>query len=163
MRSSFGRDMKIQSEDHSCTLTIESCGAELAAYPSICVSVDLSTPLASGAHGEVWLDLPAIEAFLHASEELDTKRTGSASLEAMSPDDLRLILCPLDSRGHLSITVSISGSRYSGSHPMKYSVESAFEIDPTSIFQIVSGFKRLIQEQKVAEPVRPANAAKLRG
>lgn len=155
--------MKIQSEDHSCTLTIESCGAELAAYPLICVSVDLNTPLASGAHGEVWLELPAIEAFLRALEELDTKRMGSASLESMSPDDLRLVLCPLDSRGHLSITVSISGSRYSGSHPMKYSVESAFEIDPTCISKIVSEFKRLILEQKEAEPVRPANAATRRG
>jgi hypothetical protein len=107
--------------------------------------VDLSTPLASGAHGEVWFDLPAIEAFLHAAKELDTKRTGSAALESMSPEELKLSLFTLDSRGHLGITVSISGTRFSGDHPMKYSVASSFEIDPTSISQIVSDIRRLIR------------------
>ena len=72
-------------------------------------------------------------------------------MNSMSPSEFTMSLFPLDSLGHIGLKVTMRGRNYwSNVKVFEFSVEGAFELDPTSIPQIVSGFNELIAEQKTS-------------
>lgn len=142
--------MKIESEDKQASLIIESCGAELSAYPSLCVSIELTSREVSGVLAEVWIELDKMYPFLDALVSLDAARKGEAVLESMSPGELSLRIFPLDSRGHLGLDIKLTGSRLIDDNLTRkeYGCHTSFEIDATVLPYIRNDLSELIRKQK---------------
>lgn len=140
--------MILHSEDGKTKLELVPCGAELAAYPSLCFSVSVATPDVSGGHGELWFELEAVEQFVRRIVALDQSRSGSVALESMSPGEFSFEVVVLNSRGHLGVRLGISGSRYAESTSFPYSLTAGFQIDPTSLPHIADALRADIQQQQ---------------
>jgi hypothetical protein len=140
--------MKIISDDKQSELLIESCCPELTCYPSVWVNLQLKTPEVTGRQDGVWISEDALNRFLDDLNAFDATRKGNATLRAMSPESFAMTLFPLDSLGHIGLKTTMQGGGYRlGGTFLTFSVEASFEIDATSIPQITSGFKELIDEQ----------------
>lgn len=140
--------MILRSEDGKAKFEFVPCGAELAAYPSLCFSASTTTPDVSGGHGELWFELEAVEQFIRGIVVLDQTRSGSVVLESMSPGEFSFEVFALNSRGHLGVRFGISGSRYAESGSFPYSLTAGFQIDPTSLPYIVGALRDAIQQRR---------------
>ena len=140
--------MNLRSEDGYSTLTLEPCGSELFAYPSLCFSASLKTPDVSGGIGELWFALDAFEEFLRGLATLHLDRSGSVQLASMSPDEFFLEFRALDRLGHLGVRLGFSGFRYSGRVSFPYSLSAGFQIDPTALPYITEAFRMDLAQQR---------------
>lgn len=143
--------MKITSDDKQSEVLIESCHSALATYlyPAICVSLHMKTNEVSGRREEVWIEQDEINRFLSQLKALDATRKKAATLKTMTPDDFTLTLFPLDPLGHIGLKATIRGRKCrAGGRLFEFSVEGAFEIDPTTVPQIIADFSGLISKQK---------------
>jgi len=142
--------MKIESENKQAVLALESCGAELSAYPSLCFSIEFKSRDVSCVVAEVWIEIEKMRGFLNALETLDTTRQGEAALEGISPGELGLRIFPLDGRGHIGLEVKLMGMRWIGDNHkrIEYGCHTSFELDPTALSHITNDFRSLINKQR---------------
>lgn len=142
--------MIVHSEDHKAKFELVPCGAELVAYPSLCFSATADTPDVSGVHGELWFELAAVEQFIHGIVALDQSRSGSVVLESISPGEFSFEVAAINSRGHLGVRFSFSGSGHAESAYFPYSLTAGFQIDPTSLPYIADALRADIQQQRAS-------------
>lgn len=140
--------MKIESEDRQSVVTLESLRAELTAYPSICVSIELRSRHVSGEDPGIWIELDKVNNFIEALTLLDRVRKGEALLEGMSPGELWLRIYPLNSRGHIGLEIKINGKHFVGDDYMNHGCHTSFQLEPTALPGIREGLRILINEQK---------------
>jgi len=140
--------MQIESEDRQSVLLLQSIQAELSAFPSICVSVDLRSKHVSGSDSGIWIELEKLESFIKALTSLDHARKGEALLESMSPGELWLRVYPVDSRGHIALEIKINGKHFVGHRYMDHGCHTAFLLEPTALPHVCEGLRILINQQR---------------
>lgn len=142
--------MKLESDDKQTTLEIEPRGAQLHAYPSICVSIELTSRNVSCVLADVWIELDRLRTFLSALDRLEASRETEAVLEGMSPDELHVRVFPLNRRGHVALEIKLTGQRRIGDawQRASYGCHTCFELDPTALPGIRYAFRELIESQQ---------------
>ena len=115
----------------------------------MCVSLDLKTKEVSGKLDRLWIGEDEVSRFLRQLKTLDETRKEAATLKSMSPEEFTLSLFPLDSLGHIGLKATIRGRAYRKNGKLfDFAVEGAFEIDPSSIPQILDGFEEINEGAK---------------
>jgi hypothetical protein len=95
----------LRFENHQDFVEIDLANQETADLPSkgdAYLIIRVSAGSFTG-HNEIWLSAPALHCFCRALIVLERDRRGHAVLESISPDELRLIVRCVDSRGHMLI------------------------------------------------------------
>jgi len=90
-------------------------------------------------HNDLWVLAPALRSFCRALLALERDRQGAAVLESASPDELRLAVCSVDSRGHLSVEGSTGYHVQRENTRPWHAVHFGFEIDPSQLVKAVAG------------------------
>ncbi len=137
--------MRITNELKSRQIDFIKLESQKEHYPSHRIEVRLKTEdIQSGFSNSIWLSDSDIDAFLSDLELLDSFRKGEAVLESMSPGELKLVFKSIDNAGHLAVMLHlVKEDRLNNDYSYKIQVE--FEIDPTSLPQIRSGFEALMK------------------
>lgn len=98
----------------------------------------------TGCYSGVWLAKPDLNAFVEQLEALETSRSGSAKLEAMSPDELTLELRSMDDKGHFEAAVQLGRYQYSGDTDRPTRISGGFIVDPDQLPAIMTAFRNLL-------------------
>jgi len=125
--------MKITNELKTRNIEFFKTESEKGHYPSHQVQIHVKTEnIQTNFKNHIWLSDADIKKLLLEIEDLDKYRTGQAVLESMSPGELKLIFQPIDSLGHLSVTLHFKKEdRINKDYSYEINVE--FQIDPTSL------------------------------
>jgi hypothetical protein len=129
-------------EGHNC-ITIEAVDRVPVDLPSA-GDVELSVVVSSqqfGGHGFAWVAAPALAVFLAQLRQLEARRQGEATLEGLSPEELRLRIWSVDRRGHMAVGGLVAKLVHHGEGgPYRHVVQFGFEFDPTLLPRVVTGF-----------------------
>jgi hypothetical protein len=89
-------------------------------------------------HNDLWVLAAALRSFCQSLVALERDRQGEAVLESVSPDELRIVVRSVDSRGHMAVEGS-TGYRVQrlNSQPW-HSVAFGFEFDPSQLERAAS-------------------------
>ena len=70
---------------------------------------------------------------------MERTRSGSAMLEAMSPDEFFLRIQSVDAAGHIVLTTGLWRRQNLGGKPQRLGVEGSFEIDSSVLGSLIRG------------------------
>jgi hypothetical protein len=89
-------------------------------------------------HNDLWVLADAFRSFCQSLVALERDRRGEAILESISPEELRLVVRSVDSRGHMAVE-GVTGYEVQreNSRPW-HSVAFGFEFDPSQLVRAVS-------------------------
>ena len=96
-----------------------------------------------GEYDSVWLEKSALQTFIRELSILEDRRTGSARLESMSPNEFELTIRSIGGLGHMEVEASLSRFQYSGFTRWPTSVSGGFELEPDTLPSILSLFRQL--------------------
>ena len=119
--------MKIHNGSSGCVLTPKEKSPDGAVRASASVSVAGFT----GVNRKIWLSPSALSAFLDQLRAVCERRTGEATLEALSPEEFRLRIRITDLSGHASCFVDLAQLRPAYGRWEKNSLSIEFELDPS--------------------------------
>lgn len=89
-------------------------------------------------HSEVWVLASTLQSFCQCLMILERDRHGETVLESISPEELRLVVRSVDSRGHMQVEGS-TGSHVWGEHCRAWhSVTFGFEFDPSQLVRALA-------------------------
>ncbi len=94
----------------------------------------------SGFRGqnELWVLAAALRSFCQSLVALERDRRGEAVLESVSPDELRIVVRSVDSRGHMAVEGYTGYAvQREGFRPW-HSVRFGFEFDPSQLVRALS-------------------------
>lgn len=99
-----------------------------------------------GKYDQVWLSRPCLVDFVREFETLIKRGFGKVSLEAMSPDELRLEIEQSASKDHFHLHVRLLRYQYSRATTRYWptSVEGGFEVPSGNLPIILTDFKVLV-------------------
>jgi hypothetical protein len=102
-------------------------------------------------HNDLWVLAAALRSFCQSLVALERDRRGEAVLESISPDELRIVVRSVDSRGHMAVEGSTGhGVQRENSRPW-HSVAFGFEFDPSQLERAA----RVAWVRRNAEPIAP--------
>ncbi len=115
-------------------------------YPSLEVRVEVAAKGFSGA-ADVWIDGFALKEFAGALRAFEKSRQGRVELQAMDPQDFRLVVRSMDHAGHLLVEFAVARVVLVGDRPepVALRVSGAFELDPGAFGEILAGFGQLVR------------------
>jgi hypothetical protein len=95
-----------------------------------------------------WVAAAALTAFLAQLRELEARRQGEATLEALSPEEFRLRFWSVDRRGHMAVGGLVTKRVHQGEgSPYHHAVEFGFEFDPTLLPRVFAGFQAIAESR----------------
>ena len=114
-------------------------------YPSHRVQIEIETEnIKADLNNFIWLSDSDIEKFLVELDALDKSRKGQAVLESMTPGEMKLIFRPIDTLGHLSVSLQfIKEDRANSDY--SYDVKVEFQIEPTSLTTVKNETLKLME------------------
>ena len=101
------------------------------------VTIHVSSAAFTG-HNEIWMLAPALRSFCQSLVALERDRRSEALLESVSPDELRVVVRSVDSRGHMAVEGSTGYSVRRENIRSWHSVRFGFEFDPAQLVKAVS-------------------------
>ena len=107
-------------------------------------------------HNEVWVLAASFKAFCRSLVDLERDRAGEAVLEALSPDECRIVVRSVDSRGHMAVGGATGYAVQMENCLVWHSVTFGFEFDPSQLIEAVK-VDWLLRD---AEPSAHANRPK---
>jgi len=130
----------LRFENHDDFLEIELATqetADLASRGDAYFTVRVSSGGFTG-HNDLWVLAEALRSFCHSLVALEHDRRGEAVLESVSPNELRIVIRSVDSRGHMAVE-GFTGYEVQreNSRPW-HSVAFGFEFDPSQLLSAVS-------------------------
>ncbi len=140
--------MKIREGD--CLLEIiytESSPPGTPTAGDLRLSVRVSSRGFAGSSPHVWVDLDGFKLFLAQLVELESKRHGTARLEAMSsPDEFWLEIRSIDRAGHVAAFGRLQRwqAMTIGNNGHAHAVEFGFEFCPSRLPTVLKEFKLMI-------------------
>lgn len=99
----------------------------------------------SGRYSSVWLAKPDLEEFVADLQQLVESRRGKVRLQSLSPDEFWVEIRSVDSLGHFELEVQLKRYQYSGPTYWPTTVSGGFEVEPTQLPSILSGFRAFLQ------------------
>src|SRR6266852_3304277 len=94
---------KIESSDRRSFLVLLLEEMSQERFPSWRFAVEVQIGDFRGRYDQVWVEQAALERFLGEARDLERARRGSATLEAMSPDEFFLRIQSVDVAGHIAL------------------------------------------------------------
>jgi hypothetical protein len=86
----------------------------------------------------VWVSASGLRTFCRALVALERERQGQATLESISPKELRLVIRSVDPRGHMAAEGTL-GHHIQREHTRYWhSVDFGFEFDPAQLLRAVT-------------------------
>ena len=111
--------------------------ADLPSFGDARVTIHISSSGFEG-HNNLWVLGPALHSFSRALIALEQNRRGEAVLESVAPDELRLVLRSVNSRGHMIIEGFTGRGVLNENSRSWHSVHFGFEFDPSQLVRAVS-------------------------
>jgi hypothetical protein len=97
------------------------------------VTVEANVEGFAGRNREVWFFRAEADRFMAELEQLDQLRRGSATIESMSPGEMRLTISIVDRTGHVNVTVELRRFTYVSGQSIELAMPRGFELDPTDL------------------------------
>nr|WP_321239412.1 hypothetical protein [uncultured Tolumonas sp.] len=104
------------------------------------IKVDVKLQKFEGSYDGIWLELSEINRFLLELKHFDSSRTGTAKISSISPDEFQLEIHASDNIGHMEIKIQLHRYQFSGNKYMPIFLMGGFDIEPSSIQEIISIF-----------------------
>lgn len=135
--------MKIESIDKKSfiALRLEERGDDR--LPSRRLAIESQLGDFSGRYDQVWVEQAQLERFIAETTELERTRRGTATLQAMSPDEFLLHIKVIDAAGHVAVTVQIRRRGYVGQEHQRFGLEGGFELEPSTLPALVRALSDL--------------------
>ncbi len=130
----------LRFENQQDFVEIDLAGQEPADLPSqgdAYLTIRVSAAGFAG-HNDLWIRAPALRSFCQALIVLERDRWGEAVLESISPDELRLVVRSVDSRGHMLVEGSTGYEVQRENSRPWHSVDFGFEFDPSQLSRAAS-------------------------
>lgn len=147
--------MIIESNDRKFYLNIEYVDCEIERYPSVCVAITVQNGDFRGCNKDVWIELDLFKDFINNLKILEKTRSGSASINSMSPEEFQVTIGTYDLSGHMILSYKIAQYSHRMSKTNIISLTGAFELDVSFFNTIISDFVRLADEQNYPPPKYP--------
>lgn len=113
-------------------------------YPSHRIQIEIETEnIKANFNNHVWVGDTDLESFIKELIALDKSRIGEASIESMSPGEMKLLFKSTDNAGHISVLLQYG--KKSIHIDYSYDLQIEFQVDPTSLPGVISGFQQLIK------------------
>ena len=136
--------MQIGSIDNASFVSLAVVEVENVRFSSRRFAVEVKIDSDFGGRDEdVWIEDEVFAQFLGQLEALESSRSGSGRLEAMSPDDFVLQIESVDSAGHMMITTKLGKCRRVGRGLQRVGVEGVFEVDSGALRAILDDLRKL--------------------
>jgi hypothetical protein len=84
-------------------------------------------------HGDLWVSSRVLRSFCEALVSLERNRSGEALIESMSPNELRLVVRSVGSRGHMAVEGTTGRQVHRENTRVWHSVTFGFEFDPSQL------------------------------
>lgn len=134
--------MKLINEYRTNWIEIEK-SEEQNYYSTLRVSIGIKTHHLYCFFENIWIEQEEIISFISDLQRIDEKREGQVKLAGMSPEIFQLTIQAIDKSGHLVVMLRLEN--YLQPFPeYKEIVQTGFELDPSSIPEIIVGLKRII-------------------
>ena len=128
--------MKIENADNFIELDIEiESEKSLPSFGDAYVSIIVSSHGFSGRN-QVWVQREELKSFCTSLVKLEKYRKGEATLNSISPGELKLRIYSVDSQGHLAIEGSTGYVVSSDLNEHNHSVSFGFSIEPNQLVKI---------------------------
>ena len=121
-----------QGENHFELAVSPEEDASLQSYGDAYVTVEVRSSSFRG-HNDLWVSGESLRGFCRALVALEASRRGAAELESISPDELRLKVHSVSSRGHVAVSGKTGYLIQHESGGFWHSVEFGFEFDPSQL------------------------------
>ncbi len=130
----------LRFENHQDFVEIDLANQETADLPSKGDAYRAIRVSAAGftGHNDLWVLASAFRSFCRALIILERERRGEAVLESISPDELRLVVRSVDSRGHMLVEGSTGYEVHRENSRPWHSVDFGFEFDPSQLLKAAS-------------------------
>ncbi|MEQ9443418.1 MAG: hypothetical protein RIG62_30545 [Cyclobacteriaceae bacterium] len=135
--------MIIENEIKTRRIELTTVDSEKDYFPSYQLKIKLSTEeIQATFNRSIWISEADLDSFIVKLHDLETTRRGDEKLNSMSPGEFQLRFRNLDERGHLAVELQLMKKSYPDP---EYSdlIKVEFEIDPTSLLNIVTGLNEL--------------------
>lgn len=109
--------------------------------PDLQVQVDARIASFTATGAGAWLEWPEVDAFIGELDTLVRTCKGSATIAAMSPDDLTLSVSNVDSLGHFALRFSIGSLVHSRAGIFPCGLSGGFELDLSQVEELLSWFR----------------------
>ena len=119
----------------SCSLDLEileEANGSGIVYPSVKLEAAVRSNGFCGQSSS-WVFMENMERFCKALISLNNTLKGNASLESISPEELSLIIAPVNLRGYLGVSGLIGHHFYSENTDHWHSVNFGFEFEPSQL------------------------------
>ncbi len=89
-------------------------------------------------HNDLWVPAAVLRSFCQSLIALERDRHGEAVLESISPNELRIVIRSVDSRGHMLVEGATGYEVQRENSRPWHSVAFGFEFDPSQLVRVVS-------------------------
>lgn len=138
-------------QDESINLEFVSSELKIG-YDHAAFSISVDCRGFSGQNHEGWFFGYDLDTFLTELRILEEKRQGESILKCVSePSDyreFRFKIYSIDKLGHLAITIELQKLHYINHSLLPSKVTTSFEIDPSSLPEILSDFQILVESYR---------------
>lgn len=95
----------------------------------------------SGQVESVWIEQTALATFLKEVENILLKNHGSALLESMSPDNLKLWVQVIPNQGMVLLEIQLSHLVYMREQMIFHQIKGGFELEQLELKKFLSSFQ----------------------
>ena len=137
--------MRIENEFKTRRIDFTKIESVKEHYPSHQIQIEIETEnIRTNFNNYIWLSDTNIEKFIVDLGSLDKYRKGQATLESMSPGEMQLTFKPIDSLGHLSVSLHfVKLDKINKDYSFDIKVE--FQVDPTSLTKVKNDMVELMK------------------
>jgi hypothetical protein len=130
--------MRFEDKDDFVEIDLASQeNAELRSQGDGCLRIRISSAGFTG-HSNVWVLADSLRSFCRALLALERDRRGEATIESISPGELKLKIRSVDSLGHMTIEGSTGHSIQRRCVRTWHSVAFGLEFDPSQLVRAVA-------------------------
>jgi hypothetical protein len=116
--------------------------------PDLQVQVSAKVASFTVQEASAWLEWPEVDAFIGELAPLVRDCKGTASIGAMSPSDLHLSVCNVDSLGHFALKFTVGSMTYSQAGVFPCSLSGGFELELSQVEELLAWFKFAVKDNK---------------
>ena len=135
-------DFRIYSNDKTSHITFILEEYIHERLPSLACTIEVVDNKFIGWNINVWFELDKLLSFITELEDLEIKRQGSVTLNAMSPHEFNITIENYNKKGDLLVNYSLTNIKYNTDICLRNTLTGGFKIDSEFLLKLLSDFNK---------------------
>lgn len=139
-------DIKLVSSDGISGIFLTKGSVDEDRLPSIEFKINLVDDIIRNYPDTIWIEKVDLFNFKNQLEVILEKLVGSAFVESMSPEEMKIIISNIDSGGHYKVGFSVKDSKYVRNELNEIKYSNSFEVSHNLIQQLIQNIDKVLEE-----------------